>query len=249
MPASALRALRTAPAWAQGGPWPQQGTSELAGPGLKLGEQARRASRAAPRLASRSPSKDRRAWPRLSGSGRGPPCGGRRRDGCFAREAAAPPASNALLVLGGSGSNGLTSAWAILRKSEAGRRGGCSRRIAQPAPAADLLQEPNALAAACPLRVAAARDCLLEPVDQQAPVPEITPLQGRASSRRVGEAEMHEFGDEQGAHGSRGADLLCFHGGYGSGGAEAAAPGRKRPSGRERPEGDEGEAGRRRRHR
>ena len=40
---------------------------------------------------------------------------------------------------------------------------------------------------------------------------------------------MREIGDEHGAHGSRGADLLCFHGGCGSGGAEAAAPGRKRP--------------------
>ena len=34
-------------------------------------------------------------------------------------------------------------------------------------------------------------------------------------------------GDEQGAHGSRGADLVCFHGGCESGGAEAAAPGRR----------------------
>ena len=42
----------------------------------------------------------RTSWLLVSGSSRGPPCCGRRRDGCFAQETAASPASNALLVLG-----------------------------------------------------------------------------------------------------------------------------------------------------
>ncbi|MGZ6669550.1 MAG: hypothetical protein ACXVH3_33255, partial [Solirubrobacteraceae bacterium] len=33
----------------------------------------------------------------------------------------------------------------------------------------------------------------------------------------VDDATVPEIGDEQGAHGPRGADLLCFHGGCGSG--------------------------------
>jgi len=73
-------------------------------------------------------------------------------------------------------------------------------------------------------------------------VPAVAEKQGALPDRSVlwaaGRAARPAGGDEQGAHGSRSADLLRFYGGCGSGGAEAAAPGRKRPSRRECPEGD-----------
>jgi hypothetical protein len=51
--------------------------------------------------------------------------------------------------------------------------------------------------------------------------------------QRPCEHQMRACGEEQDATGSRVPDLLCFHGGRGSGGANVAAPGRKRASGRE----------------